>query len=602
MKLHIADDLSLPLEAVTEKFAFLGRTGSGKSYAAQKLAEEMYLAKAQFVVLDPVGIWYGLRLAADGKSPGLEIPVFGGLRGDIPLEPNAGALIANLVVDRGASMILDVSQFESDTAKARFAHDFADRFFFRKKSSPSAVHLFVDEAQEFVPQNPQREEARMLHVFTRLLKLGRNFGIGASLLSQRPQEVNKKALNLAEVLFAFQLTGPQERKTVDGWIADKGIEDEDIAAELPKLKVGHPHVWSPAWLQISRVVSIAKRWTFDASSTPKVGKAQGSGELMPIDLEKLRTDMAATIERAKAEDPRELRKEIAELKKKLAARPTVVEEKIVEKIIEVPVLKNGQLQKTEKVIERTESLGQKLLDEGQRLVAESGELRRMIAPAFAAVAKPANTQRKPFVGSKPAPPPKKILDRTIRDVAGELADQGLEFHSSAGELKINKAQQRILDALAWYESLGNAQPTVIQVGAVALIDASGGYFSNLAGPLATAGFIERGSGTMRLTDAGREIAAPIEDPGSLSEYHDVLRARVRRMKSAGGKTIDMLDAIIAENGESLSTEQIGQAVGIDHTGGYFSNLIGPLSTVGLIERRGGMVTPTDVLFPPGLQQ
>ena len=45
-----------------------------------------------------------------------------------------------------------------------------------------------------------------------------------------------KALNLAEVLFAFQLTGPQERKTVDGWIADKGIDDEDIAGMLPKLE------------------------------------------------------------------------------------------------------------------------------------------------------------------------------------------------------------------------------------------------------------------------------------------------------------------------------------------------------------------------------
>lgn len=231
-------------------------------------------------------------------------------------------------------MILDVSQFESDAAKARFAHDFADRFFFRKKSAPSAVHVFIDEAQEFVPQNPQREEGRMLHAFTRLLKLGRNFGIGASMLSQRPQEVNKKALNLAEVLFAFQLTGPQERKTIDGWIADKGIDGEDIAAELPKLERG-PHVWSPAWLKISRVVRIAQRWTFDASSTPKVGKVAAASELAPIDLERLREDMAATIERAKADDPRELRRRIAELEKALRGRPTAPAEPVeVERIVE----------------------------------------------------------------------------------------------------------------------------------------------------------------------------------------------------------------------------------------------------------------------------
>lgn len=40
MKLNIADDLALPMEGVTEKFTWLGRTGSGKSYAAMKLAEE----------------------------------------------------------------------------------------------------------------------------------------------------------------------------------------------------------------------------------------------------------------------------------------------------------------------------------------------------------------------------------------------------------------------------------------------------------------------------------------------------------------------------------------------------------------------------------
>src|ERR1043166_6228417 len=149
MKLNVSDDLKLPIEAVTEKFAFLGRTGSGKSYAAQKMAEEMARAKAQFVVLDPVGVWYGLRLSAGGKTPGIDIPVLGGRGGDIPLEPSGGALIAYLVVDRCASMVLDVSQFESDAAKARFAHDFADRFFFRKKAAPSAVHIFIDEAQEF---------------------------------------------------------------------------------------------------------------------------------------------------------------------------------------------------------------------------------------------------------------------------------------------------------------------------------------------------------------------------------------------------------------------------------------------------------------------
>lgn len=39
----------------------------------------------------------------------------------------------------------------------------------------------------------------------------------------------------------------------------------------------------------------------------------------------------------------------------------------------------------------------------------------------------------------------------------------------------------------------------------------------------------------------------------------------------------------------------------DHTGGYFSNIIGPLSSMGLIERRHGTVRTTSLLFPEALR-
>jgi Helicase HerA, central domain len=68
-KLRIAADLTLPLDAITQKFAFLGRSGAGKTYGAGKFVEELLDAGAQVVILDPVGNWFGLRLAADGKLP-----------------------------------------------------------------------------------------------------------------------------------------------------------------------------------------------------------------------------------------------------------------------------------------------------------------------------------------------------------------------------------------------------------------------------------------------------------------------------------------------------------------------------------------------------
>src|SRR5688572_29435200 len=95
--LRIADGLVLPLEAITQTFGVLAKRGAGKSNAAAVMAEAMYGAGLPFVVVDPVGAWWGLRSSRDGKTDGLSVPIFGGARGDVPLEPGGGNLVADLI-------------------------------------------------------------------------------------------------------------------------------------------------------------------------------------------------------------------------------------------------------------------------------------------------------------------------------------------------------------------------------------------------------------------------------------------------------------------------------------------------------------------------
>jgi hypothetical protein len=353
-KLHISKQLSLPIDAVTQKLAILGRTGSGKSYFATKLCEEMLEAKAQVVALDPVGVWWGLRVGTlkvdHGPPPGYSIPVFGGMHGDVPLEPGGGALIADLIVEKNISAVVDLSNFLLSEQR-KFATDFATQLFHRKKTQRSAIHVFFEEAQEFVPQQVRGDVARMVGAFERLIKLGRNFGIGASLISQRPQAVNKDVLNQTECLFAFQMTGPQERKAIESWIREKGL-NEDIMTVLPHLKIGQAHVWSPQWLRISKTITIAEKKTADVSCTPKPGaKLIEPAQLSQIELEDLSDKMLATIERAKQEDPKALRAEVAKLKAELIAAGKIVR---IEKRdrVEVPVLKDGHLDRLEKLLNR----------------------------------------------------------------------------------------------------------------------------------------------------------------------------------------------------------------------------------------------------------
>lgn len=366
MKLKLGDALALPaVEAVTQKYGFIGRSGSGKSYAAMKLAELFLGAGAQIIALDWVGIWWSLRLAANGKHPGFEhVYIFGGEHADVDLRPESGALMADLVVDKHISVVLDVMHFRK-AERTRFATAFAEQFFHRKKTARTACHLFIEEAQAYLPQMVRGEEARMVGVFEDIGKVGRNYGIGNSLISQRPQAINKDVLNQIEVLLAFQTNGPQERKAIAGWTAENTDAGAAMMQELPKLRVGDALVWSPQWLRIAEQVHIEKRDTYDASSTPtQQAKAIRPKTLAKADLEQLGEEIQATIEKAKADDPNELRKQITELKRQVAqsaSQPKPTNEQIRQpKTVEKFILKDGQLARAEKLIGRVTALVERL--------------------------------------------------------------------------------------------------------------------------------------------------------------------------------------------------------------------------------------------------
>jgi len=303
-KIILSKDLSLPIDAVTSTPAFLGRKGSGKSYGAGKFSEQLLDAGCQVIILDPVGIHYGLRLDSTGKKPSkYEIPILGGIHGDIPLEPQSGSLVANFVAETGTSLILDVSQFMKNQRK-QFVTDFAEQLFHRQKSRRTAMHLIIEEAQVFIPQRCGKDETRMVGAMEDIVRLGRNYGIGCSLISQRPQSVNKEVLNQCEPLVVFQLVGTHERKAVQEWVYHSGADVTDSLKRLPELKNGECYYWSPGNRQFVKTKFYAKI-TYDSSATPTFGvNTPQTGQLKPVDLDTLKSTMKDTIDRAKENDPK----------------------------------------------------------------------------------------------------------------------------------------------------------------------------------------------------------------------------------------------------------------------------------------------------------
>lgn len=342
-KLRISDgSFSFPLDAATQTITAVGKRGTGKTNSIVCLAEEMSDAHLPFAVVDPTGVWWGLRLDKNGKDPGLDVIIFGGEHGDIDLEVHAGELVADFVVDSQRTCILDLSGFRKNQA-VTFMTDFAERLYSVKARKKDVLHLIIDEADAYAPQRPLPGCERLLGAIEDLVRRGRSRGIGLSLITQRPAVLNKNVMTQTEVLMAFQLTAPLDQKAIREWVHVNAEEGKlaSLERELATATQGNCYVWSPSWLNVSEWVHIRERRTFDSSATPKAGaKRIVPKDLPPVDLDALRASFAETIEKKKANDPNELKKEIVRLKKSLESESNrkPAEARVENRFVEVPTI------------------------------------------------------------------------------------------------------------------------------------------------------------------------------------------------------------------------------------------------------------------------
>ena len=582
---------ALPLDAATQKFAFLARSGAGKTYAATRLAETMHAAGIPFVALDPVGVWYGLRLAADGVGPGLPIPVFGGEYGDIPLEPSAGALVADLVVDRALSLILDVSGFRKGQRK-EFVTSFAEELFHRKKTARSPLHLFLEEAQAFVPQRIFKGEERMLGAFEDIGKIGRNYGIGLSLISQRPQAVNKDVLNMAEVLVVLQTNAAQERKAIREWIDTQGIDAASAVDELPNLMIGEAYIWSPQWLRFFGKVRIGEKLTYNAWATPTFATAAAVPRpLEEADLAALREAMQPAIPEASTHHPATLRRRIAELEQQLREHPPAEQPSMsaldAERIAQLEQTV-AQLAGAVTEISVVPALDAKRLTRLEQSVAQlastlaeiSVALRAMPAatPAPAAYVPPSVAPAKP----QATPQPAAATTRTPNAPASAA-------RAPAEAPQLRAGERRVLAILARHSAF---RVTRAQLGTLGGFASTGGTFVSYLGTLKRAGLITEANGILQITKAGMALfgdrvpAPPQTTEELLAQWSAALRAGERRMLHL------LVAAYPAWRSRSWLASQTGYAL----TGGTFGAYLGTLRRNGLIELRGDQLRASPTLF------
>lgn len=275
--------IKMPINAATKTFAILAKRGAGKTYTAGVMAEEFFKNGIPFVVFDPIDVWWGLRLAANGKAKGLPVVVFGVEHADIQIDRDMGRQIARAVVRDNISCVISTFGMPKVAARHLIA-EFAEELL---NINNTPRHIFIEEAHEFVPQRVQGAMGRTFAAVEALVVMGRNRGIGVTLINQRAATINKDVLTQLDTLLAFQNTSPQDRKALKDWVeihqADEG-DFKKFMDSLPSLPKGKGWIWSPEFMGVFERIEIRKRETFHPDRE-KIGSNFVMPELDVLDIE-----------------------------------------------------------------------------------------------------------------------------------------------------------------------------------------------------------------------------------------------------------------------------------------------------------------------------
>lgn len=619
--LKLASNLELPLKAVTERFALLGRTGAGKSYGTRVLAEELLDADQFVIVVDPKGDWWGVRSSYDGRKGGYPVLIMGGEHGDVPLQPGSGKFVAEFLTAERVSTVLDLSDFE-EQQMYHFVADLGKWLYQLSRGKRLAAQFILDEADEFAPQSGMAgQAAHSLGAMQRLQRRGRGRGWGLSVLTQRSQSIHKGMISQAGTLIAMQLSHPKDIEPVENWLSANASPQiaKEVVEQLSHLAEGEAFICSPKMLGRKAIkFRFRKIRTFDSMRTPEPGEAQAAPKkLAEVNLKSVEKQMAATIAEAKANDPKELKEEIArlnqELKKKVpaaAAAPATKETRV-----EVPVLKDKQIAQLTKIynkmIAEAERHGKAMnllwadqLEQAQGMVAalRSVSSGAPAKPPLKVFQEPSRKAQTAAVSPDSKPAKRQVHEFpehvNPRSAEGEPAGEGNAFPPAvtftASEVtapdgqvvKMGPAERKILTAFYW---LRDQQANESLVSFYSTYSASSSTWDRALGALRH-GWVTGWS----ITEAGMALVESwkVKPKPKGMQLRAWLRSRLDKADN------EILDVLIAKYPHRLTSEELGQAANRSTNSSTWDRAIGRLRSIKAAEGydKDGGIKAADVFF------
>lgn len=573
--------LPFPKGVLAQHTILLGKTRSGKSSTMRVMVEALLDDKKPVCIIDPKGDWWGIKSSADGKKPGYDVVIFGGAHADVPINPQSGKVVAELVatgnrpalIDLGGWMVGDRTRFFIDFASTLFTKTHGHRW------------LAIDECHNFAPQGKVMDpQAGMsLHWANRLASEGAGKGLVLISASQRPQKVHKDYLTSHETLIGKRVIHKLDRDALKDWIDACGDPEQgkEVLRTLAGLQRSQGWVYSPEIEFGPKLVDFPMFSTYD-SFKPQTGapgrKLKGWAS---VDLDQVKEKLAAVVEEAKANDPKELRAEVARLKaenaklQSQAATPAVAKpdkdaiaaaekrgfdqaKRKLGPAADKAFFKawKGMMEATSaRIVDLKRDVDAAFIDARSKLATPSSELEFTPPPAAAT---------RPVSSGSPFPPSgvKAIPPKAVPRQA-----------APAGDGSLTNPQLTLLRSLAWWRAMGHDRPTRPQVAAIAGWKPSGSNLKDRLSELSKFGFVTYPvTGVVELTAEG--IAAAPEPDLALTLV-DSIRSILT------GPQLKLFDALREAGGE-VSRVEIATLIGWEPNGSNLKDRLSELSRLELV--------------------
>jgi len=529
-------DLTKALDAPT---AIVGAVGSGKTFLGKMLVEQLLHDNRRVIIIDPTGVWWGLRAGHDGNAGGgFPVTIFGGDHADVAIDPTKGEVLATAIAAREVQAIIDISDMTGGE-KVRFLTAFLTKLYVLNRA---ALYLVVDEADEVAPQNPMPDERQLSGIFDKIVRRGRVRGFRPLMITQRPAVLHKNVLSQIGTLIAMKLTSPQDRAAIDAWV--KGNADNEqakaVMTSLASLQRGEGWVWSPAAGILERR-QFPPIVTFDSSRTPQVDEIVVEPALSPVDVEDLRDEMFVGGQQW-TENEVKSAKSAVDIQKLC----TEAEERGYDRGI-----KEGETRGFKAGFVDGVNAARRVIDEMPLDQLGHAALARAVD----------RTTPVKIVSFEPAVRRPEI--KQAQREKTQRATAAMEQVASG----FTAPQVKVLRAVGMWAALGKT-PTKPMVAMIAGYSHSSGGFGNLLGQLRTAGAIE------------------YPEPGAIRLVADIGKMGPSEAKEAffgklTGPQRKVVDAL--EHAGELTKKALGEATGYSPSSGGFGNILGQLRTLGVID-------------------